>query len=348
MNLIRRGDAAYAWRAGALFITTLVLLSGCGQRTPPGAVGANDEVSVFTNTPRGGPVADALEQIYEYPVQTGPTVANGTEPAFRLDFPPYDRFVTYKYVKNQIIAVDLSRDDALAHDLPGMLGKAGKDQIKARTPFRLLARDRWATGQTTLFAVAWSDADLLQLFTEADSTDLRYDYSEAVVEGLTKTMFGLGEEKELTAEVARKYGWTLRLLDGFYAAEDPKRDFVKFNATDPVRLILVHWVDERVPLVPAAWDSLLSDILEVYNDGDFFMPSLTRSRTVQFQGRPAVRWGGIWQNEKYVIGGPFVAFAFQREDRSYLLVGQVFAPGQDKVPMLRQVDSILHTFEVVR
>jgi len=347
MNISTRVAAARALRSGALFLTISVLFAGCGHRKPAGAVGANDEVSVFTNTPRHGAVADTIEHLYAYPIQVGPTITKGSEPAFRLDFPSFSRFVTYKYVKNQIFAVNLSRDDPLAHALPGMLGKAGKSQIKAHTPFRLLARDRWATGQTTLFAVAWSDTALLHLFTGADSTSLRHDYTEAAVEGLTKTMFGLGEEKDLSAQVAREYGWTLRLLDGFYAAQDPKRDFVKFNSADPVRLILVHWVDEKVPLDAASWDPLLSDILEVYNDGDFYMPSLTRSRSVQFQGRPALRWDGIWQNEKYVIGGPFMAFAFQRGDRSYLLIGQVFAPGSEKVPILRQVDAMLHTFELV-
>jgi hypothetical protein len=340
--------AAHAVRTGTLLLTILVLFSGCGHRKPPGAVGANDEVSVFTNTPRGGAVADTIEHVYAFPIQVGPTITKGSEPAFRLDFPSYSRFATYKYVKNQIFAVNLSRDDDLAHDLPGMLGKAGRDRIKAHAPFRLLARDRWASGQTTLFAVAWSDTALLHLFTGADSTRLRQDYIRAVAEGLTQTMFGLGEEKELTDQVAREYGWTLRLLKGFYAAEDPKHDFVKFNAADPVRLILVHWVDEKVPLDADSWDPMLSNILKVYNDGDFFMPSLTKVRTVQFQGRPALRWDGIWQNEKYVIGGPFLAYAFQRGERSYLLIGQVFAPGSEKVPMLRQVDAMLHTFQLVR
>ncbi len=343
-NGLSRSGTALA----VLVLLAASALAGCGKHQAPGAVGANEEVSVLTNTPRDGAVADAVRRIYAYPVQVGPTQANGTDPAFLLDFVPFSQFKNHQYVKNQIFAVDLSGADDLARAVPGMLGDAGKDRIRAKEPFMLLARDRWATGQTSLFAVAWSREGLLRLFTGADSTRLRREYEQASVAGLTKTMFTLGEETDLENQVARQYGWTLRLLDGFYAAQDVKGDFVKFNAADPVRLILVHWIDDPgLALDAGTWDPILTRVLEVYNDGDFFMPGLTDTARVSFQDQPALRWDGIWQNEKYTIGGPFRAFAFHRGQRSYLLVGQVFAPGQDKVPMLRQVEAMLTTFRVV-
>ncbi len=339
------GRIAVSCWVGVLALAALA----CGHRTPPGAVGANDEISVLTNAPRTGPAVSALSHVYAYPVQTGPTRYKGSDPAFRLDFPPFRRFRTYQWVKNQIFAVDMSRDDDLAHAVPGYLGDAGKDRLQRKEPFHFLARDRWATGQTSLFAVAWSEAGLRALFTGPDSTDLRREYAQAVVDGLTKTMYDTGEELDLEREVSARYGWTLRLLNGFFAAQDTARgNFVKFNAADPVRLVLVHWVDGELPLAPAPWDSVLGRVLTVYNDGDFVMDEFTRVFPAVFQGEPALKWEGIWQNEKYVIGGPFRAFAFHRDGRSYLLVGQVFAPGQDKVPMLRQVEAMLTTFRLVR
>jgi hypothetical protein len=67
-----------------------------------------------------------------------------------------------------------------------------------------------------------------------------------------------------------------------------------------------------------------------------------------FQDAPALKWEGIWQNDKYVIGGPFRAFAFHRDGASYLLTGIVFAPGQDKVYALRQVEALMKTFRLVQ
>jgi len=318
------------------------LLAGCSKHKPVMAVGPNDDISIFTNTPPDGPVMRELVRLLAYPVEVV-----GKEDAFRLDPVPYSRFDVHRFVKNQAFAVDLSGDDDLAKDLPRVLESAVPDRYRGKEPFLAVVRDVWATGQTTLFAVAWSRDDLARLLADCDSTALRRSLEDGVVAGLGKTMYALGEERSIPAQVAREYGWTLQLPSGFFAADDPKGRVVKFNSENPVRLILVHWEDGELPLDAGSWDPILSNVLRVYNDGDFFMPDRTRNDTVTFQDRPALRWEGIWQNEKYVIGGPFRALAFHRDGRSFLLIGQVFAPGESKVPVLRQVEAILNTFRLV-
>jgi len=314
----------------------------CSKHKPSLAVGPNDEITVLTNTPRNGPVMTQVWRLLAYPVQVV-----GMEAAFRVDPAPYSDFKTHQFVKNQAFVVDLSKKDHLAKDLPRVLESAVPERYKAHEPFLSVVRDLWATGQSTLFAVAWSESDLVRLLAQCDSTDLRRSLEDAVVTGLGKTMFSLGEEKSIPAQVAREYGWTMRLPTGFYAADDPKGRFVKFNSEEPVRLILVHWEDGELPLDEATWNPVLSRTLWVYDDEDTFMPEHTRSHTTSFQGAPALRWEGVWQNEKYVIGGPFRALACHRDGRSFLLIGIVFAPGESKVPILRQVEAILNTFRMV-
>lgn len=315
---------------------------GCGKHKSAGAVGANNQVSVFCNEPRDGRVAATIQRLFAYPVEVV-----GKQDAFRLDFVPFERFHVHQYVKNQVFAVNLSRGDDLARALPKLLGNAGKVRLGSRKPFFFIAQDAWATGQTSLFAAAWSESDLYRLLAQADSTRLRRDYENSVVRGLTKTMFDLGERKDLPAQVAGKYGWTMRLLENFHGSEDPKQNFVKFNSNEPVRLILVHWVDKSLALIPEIWNPILSEILKRYNDEDFFLPERTEIFPEPFQGQPALKWEGVWQNEKYVIGGPFRAFAFHRGKRSFLLVGQVYNPGGEKVQLLRQVEALMTTFRIV-
>ena len=339
-----RGYLGKATWVGATLAVLLVFpaAAGCGKHKPAGAVGANNQISVFCNEPRRGRVAETIRQIFAYPVEVV-----GKQDAFRLDFVPFRDFRIHQYVKNQIFVVNLSRGDDLAKALPRLLGKAGKERLRARKPFFFLAQDAWATGQTSFFAAAWSEEDLYRLLAQADSTRLRRDYENSVVRGLTLTMFSLGERKDLPAQVARKYGWTMRLLEDFYGSEDPEGNFVKFNSNEPVRLVLVHWVNEELPLRPAVWKPILDRILKKYNDGDSVFAERTRTFPEPFQGRPALRWEGVWQNEKYVIGGPFRAVAFHRGGRSFLLVGQVYNPGGDKVHLLRQVEALMATFRIV-
>ena len=323
-----------------LFVTLFV--TACGKHEPVRAVGPNDEITVFTNTAPEGSVAKELRRLFSYPVDVV-----GPEAAFRLDFTPFHRFDIHRHVKNQIFAVDLSKKDGLAKAMPRILEAVSEEQLRAKKPFLALRRDFWATGQTSFFAVAWSRPDLLRLLATADSTQLRRSYENSVVAGLGKTMFAIGEERGISAQVARQFGWTMRLSPGFFAANHPKGRVVKFNAEDPVRLIMVYWEDAELPLEAEVWNPILSRILDVYNDGDFFMPERTDVFPGEFQDERSLEWEGVWQNEKYVIGGPFRAHAFNRDGKSFLLVGIVFAPGQDKVYVLRQVEALMATFRLV-
>lgn len=336
-RLLSRG--ADAFRFSLLLV---VSITACGRHEPVRAVGPNDEITVFTNTDPKGSVAGEIRRLFAYPVEVV-----GRESAFRLDFAPFHRFGIHRHVKNQVFAVDLSKKDDLAKAMPGILEAVSEDHLIAKEPFLALRRDFWATGQSTFFAVAWSHDDLWRLFATTDSTDLRRSWEKSVIAGLGKTMFAIGEEQGISAEVARQFGWTIRLTPGFFAANDAKGRMVKFNASDPVRLIMVHWQEQELSLEPDVWNPILSRMLKVYNDGDFFMPERTEIFPDEFQEEPSLKWEGVWQNEKYVIGGPFRAYAFNREGKSYLLVGIVFAPGQDKVYVLRQVEALMATFRVV-
>ena len=323
-----------------LFVAAFV--TACGKHEPVRAVGPNDEITVFTNTAPEGSVANELRRLFAYPVEVV-----GREAAFRLDFTPFHRFGIHLHVKNQVFAVDLSKRDGLAKAMPEILESVSEEQLRAKEPFLALRRDFWATGQTSFFAVAWSRKDLLGLLAATDSTKLRRSYENSVVAGLGKTIFAIGEEQGISAQIARQFGWTMRLSPGFFAANDPKGSVVKFNAKDPVRLIMVYWEDAELPLEAEVWNPILSRILDVYNDGDFFMPERTGVFPDEFQDKASLKWEGVWQNEKYVIGGPFRARAFNRDGKSFLVIGIVFAPGQDKVYVLRQVEALMATFRLV-
>jgi hypothetical protein len=324
----------------SVFLVSL-LAPGCGEFKKSGATGSSGEVTIFFNTAPDGLARTALDGVFDYDIDVV-----SLERAYLLDPVPFDRFGIHRQVKNQIFLVDLSRDDELARRVPAFLGDRGRELFRTGEPFRLLVHDLWADGQTTLFVVGRSERELVDLLS-GDVEGLRRQFEESVVEGLTRTMFSLGETPQLTRQTAREFGWRLRFPGGFYAAADAEGRVVKFSAENPVRLVTVHWLDEDLPLDPGAWRPHMDRILARYNDGDFVYDPATRAVVTEFQGEPAVRWEGVWQNEKYTIGGPFRAFAFRRDGRSWILLGQVYNPGNDKVPALRQAEAILHTFRIV-
>jgi hypothetical protein len=329
-------------RLGLVLAALAIAASGCERQGPVAAVGRADDVSVFTNAADEDAVGAEIRRLIAYPVEVV-----GTDPAFYLEFIPFRRFGTHRVVKNLIFAVDLSASDPLARSVPNMLAGRADALLAARTPFIRVYPDLWAEGQTTLFAVAWSEPELKRLLSGSDSTAVRRAFEESVVTGLTHTMFSLGEDRDLAASLAREHGFTLRLTSGFTAAQHPQGNLVKVNAQSPVRIFMIHWRGGELPLDLATWDPVLREILWVYNDGDVLLDPMTRAFPSTFQARPALKWEGIWQNEKYTIGGPFRAYAVHRDGRSFLLVGIVFAPGEDKVRILRQVEAHLATFRTV-
>ena len=56
---------------------------------------------------------------------------------------------------------------------------------------------------------------------------------------------------------------------------------------------------------------------------------------------------GFWEVEGDYMGGPFVSHSFYSPDGKDIIVMEAFvhAPRYDKRPLLRQVESILYSFE---
>ena len=68
---------------------------------------------------------------------------------------------------------------------------------------------------------------------------------------------------------------------------------------------------------------------------------------VKYRGREFAQMRGLWEVHKDYMGGPFVSHAFYSQDGNEIIVieGFVYAPRYDKRHYLRQVESILYSFE---
>lgn len=68
---------------------------------------------------------------------------------------------------------------------------------------------------------------------------------------------------------------------------------------------------------------------------------------VKYRGREFAQMRGLWEVHKDYMGGPFVSHAFYSQNGKEIIVieGFVYAPRYDKRHYLRQVESILYSFE---
>ena len=68
---------------------------------------------------------------------------------------------------------------------------------------------------------------------------------------------------------------------------------------------------------------------------------------LKYRGRDLVQTRGMWEVQNDFMGGPFVSHSFYNEDGSEIIVAEafVYAPRFDKRQYLRQVESLLYSWE---
>jgi hypothetical protein len=68
---------------------------------------------------------------------------------------------------------------------------------------------------------------------------------------------------------------------------------------------------------------------------------------MRYKGRDFAEIKGLWDVHNDFMGGPFVAHAFYSKDGKDIIVlmAFVYAPRYDKRHYLRQVESILYSYE---
>jgi hypothetical protein len=71
------------------------------------------------------------------------------------------------------------------------------------------------------------------------------------------------------------------------------------------------------------------------------------SRTITLKKQRATEIRGLWEVRKDFMGGPFVSYTFvdERTNMVITLDGYVYAPNEPKLSMLRQVQSVLLSYE---
>lgn len=296
----------------------------------PRSLGRLREVTVVTDYwPQVGPV---VESILSRPVATPQP-----EPEFLLRVGGFDRFPSYSRLR--IVFLIGTAQDTIIRTVLGdradSLGDAG---------FRLFRfPNAWVDNQQVLVFVA-RDQDRLVEGLRVYGPRLYRTVTEIVLEQLTAATYLRGRDEVLTGRLAR-YGFSLDVPKEWLLQEKDSADrFIYIHGHFPDRSVFVWWQDTVFPLVADSVLQLRDRLTARFYDGDFTERSAVRAESIEFLGVPCLRLRGVWQNQKQVIGGPFVLYAFNYQERFFILDGMVFNPGEKKLSSLFQVEAIIRTF----
>jgi hypothetical protein len=243
-----------------------------------------------------------------------------------------------------------------------MFTKESLDKIKNDTSFFLTAsKNRFAKNQEVMYLVGRTQSELLaKLKKNAAKIVAHFDKTEQ--ERLTKSLFKSGQLKGVTELVRKNFGVEFRVPFGYQLVQhdstflwarqinprDDKDVFIarkKYTSKDQLQL------DSLIAFRNAICKKYLfgnPERPQSYLVTELGIPyKQVQARQVNFNGSYAVEMRGLWRTNTITMGGPFHSYSLVDETQGmlYYIEGFVYSPGREQRELLRELETILHTFK---
>ncbi len=222
-------------------------------------------------------------------------------------------------------------------------------------PRFLVKQDVWAQPQTVIEITARNAAELAKAIMDNGEKMLGiYDQAERmrVISNCKKF-----EAAAIRSEVAAKFGGS-PYFPSEYGIKKNTSDFMwisyetnftnqgvfiyKFLYT-PGQALTAEWILEK-------HNQVIKDEVPGMVEGSYMTTSqamIPGYRWVKVSGKEFAEIRGLWEVENDYMGGPFVLHAFLNRDNTEVIVTEafVYAPKYEKRNYLKQVESIIYSFE---
>jgi hypothetical protein len=303
------------------------------------AVGSSDDLTVIHGAGQKK-IAERIEEV----MQT-PDAWLLDEPLFKPTLAIPSESGDLKNIR-QVLLIGTWDDREMAR-----LARRAFPSLEEDEPPALRTRnDVWAKGQLVGVIMGGTEEDVLA-FLQGRGVEIAREFAADTVRRLARALEAEADKSGMTAALQERFGWSLAPPTGYdFFTTNAADRFVFFRRTRPDRTIFVYWQPGESGDVTDAYAlSIREELANKYFDGD----TTERKRpltieTVDFLGRRAVRISGWWGNRTLGGGGTFRTYFFHEPTTGmlYMIDGTLFAPGFDKMPLMRNLDAIAHTFKV--
>ncbi len=224
-----------------------------------------------------------------------------------------------------------------------------------QTTGMMYKRDQWARPQSVAQINAHDQAGALSII--EDAKDQLPEFFEAAERDRIIANSILYEELTLRGPVEKLTGGILHFPSG-YKLRKQTDDFVwiadEKQYTNQTVLLYRYPVPEKDPFTLNSIIAKRNEVMQANVPGMFDGSYMTTStaidpsvRSLKYHGIDFMETRGFWEVEGDYMGGPFVSHSFYSPDGKDIIVMEAFvhAPRYDKRSLLRQVESILYSFE---
>jgi hypothetical protein len=308
-----------------LSILGILIIINCKGRSLPHSAGRRDDIVIIApqecNTDS---LKKVLERVEYYP--TREEIYNVNE------FTP-KQINQYKFWRNLII-IGTIEDDYISD----LLSEEAKKSLSGGGGV-LSEEDLWVRLQSVVI-ITGKDIEEIQSLINQYAGVIYQIFRDRERERYEEILYLNGFEKNKTDEMERLLGASYKIPFGYYKSVEGDQ-LITYIRKSPDRLVILFY--RSIPILDPI--KLRDSLFTTYFEGDSVYQEMTYLDTVKFKGKSAIKIQGIWQNNKKVMGGPFISYIFEKDGIWYFLDGHVFAPGKKKWVYLEEVDIILNTFE---
>ena len=258
------------------------------------------------------------------------------EPLFSLVNVPQNAFTNMFQVHRNIIVMNINSSVTE----PGMV----------------IRKDVWAAPQTVIYINAADSETAARLIEENSAmmiTTIEQAERDRIIGNIKKY-----EELKLAPVVTQMVGGSPHFPSG-YKLKKRTSDFIwiEYAIEGVTQGILVY----KYPVVEGEQMLSLDSIIENSNEmlknnvpgmfeNTYMMTSTTARPSIEYKRYKGLEFAevrGFWEVYNDYMGGPFVSHAFYSQDGQEVIVLQafVYAPKYDKRQYLRQVESVIYSFE---
>ncbi|MFM9840548.1 MAG: DUF4837 family protein [Cyclobacteriaceae bacterium] len=331
-----------------------------GESNLPPAMGLSGDVYVVMDSAqRKGPLGQAIDSMFSADME----VINRTEPIFKVRWIDARKLNTaLKQRRNVVFAVTLNQNSVGANRIKGMFNQESIDRIKSDTTFFLIAsKDQFAKNQEVMFLVGKTQEALIKKINKNRTRIVEY-FDKSERERLSVSLFKAGQLKGTTDLMRQKFGVEIKIPFGYQLVQhdstflwvrqiNPKDDRDIFIARKRYRSRDQFQLDSLI--------QFRNDVCKKYLFGNPEKPQsflvtemaipykLVQAKQVTFENKYAVELRGLWRTNNITMGGPFLSYSLVDEAQGmlYYIEGFTYAPGKPQREIMRELETILHTFK---
>lgn len=328
--------------------------------TLPLARGAAGEILIVMDSSAWqGELGDELRQIF---MKSVPGLLR-SEPYYDLRYvDPFKLNDVLRSAKNMIFVTTLDNRSQSGERMRRFFTENSLERIQSDSSFfSYPISNVFARGQKNLYLFGVSEEILIDNL-KGNQEQVRQYFSDAERTRRVQALYKSGERRALERQLLQEHSFYLRIPQDYdlVPLEDNIEQFLWLRqlgqAGEPDKSIVVaykEYTSEEIFQPDSIMEFRRETLGEYMADDDppAFMTIQELEPiiydTINFDGKFAIEARGLWKMSNNTMGGPFLGYAFVDEalNRFYYIEGHVYYPNKNHRALIREIETILHTFQ---